>query len=146
MFLAAKGHRVLGVDAAELAIRKAKKKSTERGIRADFMVWDALRLGELDFRFDSAIDCGFFHVLSDDGRGVFEQNLRSVLKKGGRYFMLVFSDEEPDWGGPRRVTQKEIHTTFSNGWEVKSIQKARFENHFGAPGSMAWLSMIVRTK
>jgi cyclopropane fatty-acyl-phospholipid synthase-like methyltransferase len=144
MFLAKKGHKVLGIDSAPLAIKKAKQKSTERGIRADFMVWDALRLGELEFKFDSAIDCGFFHVLSDEGRAVYEKNLKAVLKPGGKYFMLVFSEEEPDWGGPRRVTRDEIRATFAKGWQVKSIQKAAFESLYNDDGGHAWLSTISR--
>lgn len=145
MFLAKKGHKVLGIDAAPLAIKKAKQKSTERGIRADFMLWDALRLGELKFKFDSAIDCGFFHVLSDEGRTTYEKNLGAVLKPGGKYFMLVFSEEEPDWGGPRRVTQEEIRATFTKGWQVESIQKASFESLFHETGGHAWLSVISRS-
>jgi cyclopropane fatty-acyl-phospholipid synthase-like methyltransferase len=144
MFLARKGHRVLGIDTAELAIKKAKQKSDDRRIKADFMVWDALRLGELKLKFDSAIDCGFFHTLSDEGRTAYEKNLASVLRPNGRYFMLAFSEEEPDWGGPRRVTRVEIRETFGRGWMVKSIQKADFEDLFHGTGGRAWLSAIFR--
>jgi cyclopropane fatty-acyl-phospholipid synthase-like methyltransferase len=144
LFLASKGHRVLGIDSAVLAIRKAKQKASERGIDADFKIWDALRLGELGKWFDSAIDCGFFHTLSDEGRVAFRRNLGSVMKRGGRYFMLAFSDEEPDWGGPRRVTKQEIRDTFAVGWRVESIHKARFEDHFHGDGGRAWVSTIRR--
>jgi len=144
MFLAKKGHRVLGIDTAELAIKKAKQKSTQRGVKADFMAWDALSLGELKFRFDSVIDCGFFHILSDEGRALYAESLASVLKPRGRYFMLVFSEEEPDWGGPRRVTQDEIRATFTEGWHVMSIQRASFEGNFSGDGGRAWLSVIAK--
>jgi cyclopropane fatty-acyl-phospholipid synthase-like methyltransferase len=142
LFLAGRGHLVTGVDSAELAIKKAKQKVRERGIKADFRVYDALRLGELGLQFDSAIDCGFFHTLPDEGRVLFEVNLRSVLKRGGRYFMLAFSDEEPDWGGPRRVRKGEIRATFADWWEVESIERASFEDHFHDSGGNAWLSRI----
>lgn len=144
LFLAARGHRALGIDSAELAIKKAKQKARERGINADFRIWDALRLGELGSRFDTTIDCGFFHTLSDEGRVIFERNLGSAMKKGGSYFMLAFSDEEPDWGGPRRVSKREIMDTFSSGWRVESINKARFEDHFHNGGGKAWMSTITR--
>jgi hypothetical protein len=65
-----------------------------------------------------------------------------VLKQKGRYFMLVFSDEEPGWGGPRRISKGEIRTTFATGWEVESIEEARFEDRFGRGGARAWLSTI----
>jgi cyclopropane fatty-acyl-phospholipid synthase-like methyltransferase len=144
LFLATRGHRVLGIDSAELAIRKARQKASERGIRADFKVWDALQLSELGRRFDTAIDCGFFHTLSDEDRVIFGRSLGSVLKEGGRYFMLAFSDEEPDWGGPRRVTKQEIRDAFASGWQVESIHKAKFDDHFHGDGGRAWMSMITR--
>jgi len=144
LYLAGRGHKVLGVDSAELAIKKAKQKARERGIAAEFKARDALRLGDLGRRFDTVIDCGFFHTLSNGGRVIFEQNLASVLRNGGRYFMLAFSDEEPDWGGPRRVTKREIRDTFSAGWQVESIKKARFEDHSHGDGGKAWMSAIRR--
>lgn len=144
LFLAARGHRVLGVDSAELAIRKAKQKATERRIKVDFRVWDAFRLHELEMLFDTAIDCGLFHTLSDEGRVLYQRSLHSVLKHGGTYFMLAFSDDEPGWGGPRRVSEKEIRRTFGTGWGVEAIEKTRFEDQIGESGARAWLSTIRR--
>jgi SAM-dependent methyltransferase len=144
LFLASRGHEVLGVDSSELAIRKARAKAAKRDIKADFKVWDALHLHELGMRFDCGIDCGFFHTLSDASRLRYQRTLHSVLKLKGRYFMLVFSDEEPDWGGPRRISKGEIRTTFATEWEVESIEEARFEDHFGRGGARAWLSTIRR--
>ena len=66
-------------------------------------------LSELKRHFDNAIDCGLFHVFTDVQRGKFVESLCSVLTPNGKYFMLCFSDLEPEgWGGPWRVTQKEI--------------------------------------
>jgi cyclopropane fatty-acyl-phospholipid synthase-like methyltransferase len=144
IFLASRGHRVLGVDSAELAVKRAKKKATERNVKADFRVWDALHLHELGVRFDSAIDSGFFHTLSDQGRVRYQRSLHSALKRGSMYFMLAFSDEEPGWGGPRRIGEREIRKTFAAGWQVMAIEKARFEDHLGEGGARAWLSTIKR--
>ncbi|HYB07143.1 MAG TPA: class I SAM-dependent methyltransferase [Nitrososphaerales archaeon] len=144
LFLASRGHRVLGVDSSKLAIKKAKGKANERRVKADFRVWDALRLHELGMQFDCAIDCGFFHTLSDEARVRYTRSLHSVLRQGGAYFMLAFSNEEPSWGGPRRISKEEIHLTFDVGWEVKSIERARFEDRLGEGGVRAWLSVIYR--
>ena len=145
LFLASKSHVVLGVDSSELAIRKAREKASKRRVVADFRVWDALHLDKLMMRFDSAIDCGFFHTLSDGARGRYQQSLHSVLKQGGTYFMLCFSDKEPEsWGGPRRVSQGEIRDTFASGWNVDYIRPARFESAFHEEGGKAWLASIKR--
>ena len=46
------------------------------------MVADALRLVDLDERFETVLDCGLFHVLDDDERGLTSAacSLRSFLR------------------------------------------------------------------
>src|SRR5262245_54970273 len=68
LFSAARGHRGTGIDFAEVAIRRARRKAAERGLSADFLVQDALALGAGGERFASVIDSGLFHVFSDDHR------------------------------------------------------------------------------
>lgn len=144
LFLANQGYEVTGIDAVEAAIRKAKEKSRERRVPAVFLEWDALEISGLGKRFDTVIDCGLFHVFSDEERPLYVQELRSVLVPGGTFRMLCFSEmESGDWG-PRRVTQREIREAFDRGWKVNSIQEARFETNLGPEGCRAWLSSISR--
>jgi cyclopropane fatty-acyl-phospholipid synthase-like methyltransferase len=145
IMFASLGFRVLGIDAAPLAIEKARHKAKERGSTAEFMVADALDLESLGRYFDTATDCGLFHTFSDEERETFSKSLRNVIKPDGRYFMLCFSDREPsDWGGPRRVSRDEIRLTFRHGWNVDSIKPARFEaSHLGR-GGYAWLASLTR--
>ncbi len=143
IYFASRGHNVLGVDSAPLAIEKAKAKAFRRGSGARFLVWDALDLGSLGRRFDTAIDSGLFHVFSDPQRRAYVKSLSGAVKPGGTYFMLCFSDKEPiDWGGPRRVSQKEIQDSFAFGWDVDYIRPARFESAFHEEGAKAWLASI----
>ena len=145
MMLASRGNSVLGIDAAPLAIEKARAKAVLRGSSAEFMVADALGLGSLGRRFDVATDCGLFHTFSDIEREVFRRSLGEALVPGGRYFMLCFSDREPpNWGGPRRVSQDELLTVFSDGWRVDSIVPARFESFRPREGGHAWLASFTR--
>jgi SAM-dependent methyltransferase len=144
MLFAGLGLEVWGVDAAPLAIEKAKRKATDRGAKVTFEVRDALRLGEIQEKFDTVTDSGLFHVFPDRQRVIFAQGLHSALNTGGTYFMLCFSDEEPTgWGGPRRVSKEEIRTTFKEGWRVDWIRAARFESKFHDDGGRAWLSSIT---
>jgi ubiquinone/menaquinone biosynthesis C-methylase UbiE len=140
------GLEAWGVDAAPLAIEKAKKKAAQRGSRANFIVGDALHLERLKQKFDTITDSGLFHVFEDEERVIFAKSLRSALNKGGTYFMLCFSDKEPaGWGGPRRVSKDEIMSTFREGWKVDWIREARFESTFHKEGGYAWLSAITST-
>lgn len=146
MMFASHGCSVLGVDAAPLAIVKAKEKAKARGSSAEFKVADALKLGSLGRKFDVATDCGLFHTFSDRERGLFQRSLREAVVPGGGYFMLCFSDREPpDWGGPRRVSKGEILETFADGWRVDSIVPARFESFHSGEGGHAWLASLTLT-
>jgi cyclopropane fatty-acyl-phospholipid synthase-like methyltransferase len=145
ILFASRGHRVLGVDSAPLAIKKAKSKASDRGSSAEFMLADATDLSSLRRTFDLAIDSGLFHVFSDEGRGAYVRSLSSLLRPGGRYFMLCFSDREADWGGPRRVRREEVLEAFSNGWKVNSIRPSRFDSAYPSPGAAAWFCCITKT-
>ena len=144
LFLANLGYEVTGIDAVGAAIRKANEKSRGRRVPAVFLEWDALEISGLGKRFDTVIDCGLFHVFSDEERLLYVEGLSSILPTGGTYRMLCFSEMEPgDWG-PRRVTQNEIREVFARGWRVASIREARFETNLGPEGCGAWLSSITR--
>lgn len=112
---------------------------------------NALALKELPEVFDSAIDSGLFHVFSDDDRRRYVEGLASVLKPGGRLFLLCFRDEEPGEQGPRRVTKKEVEEAFAEGWMIESIEPTRFEARpdlkdvqFREGGPKAWFVVARR--
>lgn len=145
IFFASRGHRVVGLDFTRLAISKARSKAKKRGVEVEFAVHDALRLEELGRTFDSGVDCGLFHTFSDAQRAAYVRGLRSVIRPGGRVFILCFSDREPrEWGGPRRVSKGEIEASFEEGWRVNYVRQARFESVFHHEGGLAWLASVSR--
>ena len=151
LFFAERGHSVLGIDFTEVAIKRAKEKAQARGIHAEFLRMDALQLATLDRRFDNAIDCGLFHVLSDSDRIAYVAGLAHVLKPGGMLLLMCFSDEEPAGWGPRRITQDEIRQVLADDWTIQSIRPARFEsnphaggNPYSEGGPKAWFAVILR--
>lgn len=153
LFFAGRGHKATGVDFLEQPIAEAKKKAQERGLSATFLVMDALYLEDIPEVFDSVIDCGLFHVFSDGDRARYVKGLASVVAPGGKLFLLCFSDQEPPGDGPRRVSQQEIYDAFADGWEVESIQPARFQVrpdlkdiHFSEGGPLAWFCTIRRSE
>src|SRR6516162_9809541 len=66
LFFAARGLQVTGIDFLEEAIRRARVKAAQRGLAVEFLVEDATTLLGWDKRFATVIDCGLFHVFSDD--------------------------------------------------------------------------------
>jgi SAM-dependent methyltransferase len=142
LYLAGLGHDVVGIDIVPTAIDKAMRKLEERSLTAEFLVWDALKLHGLGRKFNTVIDSGFFHTLSDQERPDFVRELALVLNPGGTYFMMCFSEHEPGSWGPRRVTQKEILDSFRPGWQVNYIRNMRFDTNFGPQCCNAWLASI----
>ena len=141
LYLAEHGFDAVGVDSAPTAIKKAQAKAEKRRVEVQFEVADALDLS-LPRPFDTVIDSGLFHVFSDDERHRFRDSLGRVIRAGGTYFLMCFSDQEPgDWG-PRRVTQAEIRAVFRDGWRVDDIQASAFETNLG--DAQAWLAAISR--
>src|SRR5438128_3751385 len=151
LFLAGRGCRVTGIDFLEEPISRAQRKAAERGLTATFLVMDALALKEMPEVFDNVVDSGLFHVFSDEDRRRYIEGLAAVLKPGGRLFLMCFSDEEPGTEGPRRVSQKELHAAFAQGWAIETIAPARFEVRpdlkdftFSAGGPKAWFLVARR--
>jgi SAM-dependent methyltransferase len=151
LFFARRGHQVMGIDFLEEPIARARRKAAEQGLPASFLVMDALALNDLPEVFDSVIDSGLFHVFSDDDRRRYLEGLASVLRTGGRLFLLCFSDEEPGTHGPRRVSQRELHDAFAQGWAVESVEPSRYEIRpdlkdmaFSEGGPKAWFAVVRR--
>ena len=151
LFFAARGHKVTGVDFLAEPLRQARQKAAERNLSANFLEMDALELKSLPEVFDAVIDSGLFHVFSDEDRMRYVAGLASVVKPGGRLYLVCFSDEEPGEQGPRRVSRAELAAAFAAGWQVELIEPTRFEVRsdlkdiqFSPGGPKAWLAVVRR--
>lgn len=152
LFFASRGQKVTGIDFLDEPIQRAQRKATERGVAATFLVKDAMTFKDWQERFDNVIDSGLFHVFNDEDRRRYVEGLATILKPGGRLFLMCFSDEEPGTQGPRRVSAKEIRDAFAEGWVVDSIELVRFEVRpdlkdftFSEGGPKAWFVVARRT-
>lgn len=151
LYFAGRGQAVVGIDFLERPIGEARRKAQERGLTAEFLQYDALKLADFDRQFDSVIDSGLFHVFSDADRPRYVAGLAHVTKPGGRLFLSCMSDEEPGTHGPRRVSQQELRVAFAAGWTIESIRAVRFEVipdledfTFSPGGPKSWLAVIRR--
>lgn len=159
LYLTQRGHETWGIDASPRAIHLAAAKARDSGTLVQLQdaprpatapgappvmalrlqIADALNLKKLGKSFETAIDCGFFHALSDAGREKYKKSLEASLAPGGTLHLLCFSDREPEWGGPRRVRKQELEQCFNGGWFIERLEAARFENRLRPEGSHAWL-------
>jgi len=144
LHLASLGHQVVGLDGSPTAIEAARRKAAERGLDATFLVGDALELRRLRRRFETVIDCGLFHVFTDEERQRYVASLGEVLASGGVIHVLCFSDAEPPGYGPRRVSEEELRGAFRGGFALNALREARFESRIREGGARAWLATLTR--
>jgi 2-polyprenyl-3-methyl-5-hydroxy-6-metoxy-1,4-benzoquinol methylase len=99
--------------------------------------------------YDTVLDAAVFHFFSNENRQHYIQNLEYLIKPGGLYIQIVFSEKEIRHGGPRRINKSEINQSFSsaNGWTIESIEDSIYEftpdTEIGQDGR-AYLSLIRR--
>ena len=142
LMVAARGLHATGIDASPKAIEIAKRKATDRGVEAHFIVLDALALADLNEQFDTVLDSGLFHVFDDERRARYVTSLAAVVRPRGRVLLACFSDRQPgDWG-PRRVPQAELRDAFADGWVIESIEPVQFHTNLEPSTAEAWLARI----
>lgn len=142
MFLARRGHEVLGIDLSPVAVDRARAKAEGRRIDARFLVWDALEMDALGVTVDTIVDCATFHVLDSDQRDRYAAAAARTLAVGGRLFVL--GDVPPD---PRRaygIRPSELRERFGDheGWSVEFVSQTVFERRYST--NPAYLASIRR--
>jgi SAM-dependent methyltransferase len=134
LFLASRGHEVLGIDLSALAVGQAREKAHWRRIPATFLHWDALDLpglADMGFAFRTVVDSAMFHVLGEAERDRFVRGLAGVLPSGGRYFVL--GDARRNSGPLYGITPGEIRQRFERApgdWEVTLALETAFERRW----------------
>jgi SAM-dependent methyltransferase len=146
LHLAALGLDVLGVDVAETALAIAREQAAERSVDVEFAAADALHLDHLGRAFDTVLDCGLFHAFDGDERRAYVASLASVVRRGGKVYVLCFSDAGPEACGPHPVSWEELSAAFEQdgGWSVASVRPERLQTRFAPQGVPAWLATIER--
>jgi SAM-dependent methyltransferase len=100
-------------------------------------------MAELGESFDTVLDCGLFHLFRDADQAAYVAGLHRVLRPGGRYFMLGFSEREPgDW--PHKLRRDDITAAFTDGWRIDSIEPATIEARLDSGGVLAWRAALTR--
>lgn len=149
LYLAARGHAVVGIDFAPAAIARARAKAAARGVSATFLVRDALRLGELGKlaelggAFDTVLDVGLFHTLQPADRAAYAAGLRAVIHPGGRCFVVCWSDRNPFGYGPERIGRRDLRLAFRRGWRVERLGDETLETRLPPGRVHAWLAHLT---
>ncbi|NHJ21703.1 MAG: class I SAM-dependent methyltransferase [Candidatus Lokiarchaeota archaeon] len=142
IFLALKGFEVVGIDFSTLAIKKAKEKIKDKKLELKFLEEDVFNITSYIGTFDTIIDCGLFHGLTENLKESYVKILSQLLNKKGVFYLLCFSSLMPETFCPQRVSQREINEFFSDGWSIDSIEKRGLEGAIG--DALIWLATIKK--
>lgn len=136
-FLAARGHRVTGIDVSRVAIERARAATTT-DLPVTFRVADAFDLDEEFGPFETVLDVGVFHAFDGAERSAYADALRSVTAAGSVAIVLSFGADAPPEMPPNRIDRDRVAAAFDDGWRVEAVRTAPFETTHGAvPGCLA---------
>jgi len=135
ILLGLRGYDVTAVDLEPLALRKAKARAREAGVRARFAAGDALDLRFPDAAFDLVLDYGCFHHVVTRDWARYRRGVTRILKPGGHLLLSVFSTKFRHHPGERRTrnwlvhrnhydhffTRSEIRDAFAPAFELRGV-------------------------
>ncbi|TDJ43828.1 MAG: class I SAM-dependent methyltransferase [Gammaproteobacteria bacterium] len=151
IYLAGRGFNVTGFDFSAKAISIAKQKASEEKADVTFFTLDALKIGDIDKRFDTVIDFGLFHNLSGDKRKQYVRALSNVCVRKGQFLMLCVADQAGEYPVypnryPPTTSQDDIRAYFSEGWKIEWIRLGVAKSSEKFDDYSAWLTSMTFTK
>ncbi|MEC3953654.1 class I SAM-dependent methyltransferase [Nocardia sp. CDC153] len=134
-----------GIDQSAQALELARAKAADRGLKASFRRHNALDLASLGETFDTVLDCGLFHLFDGADRAALVSGLTAIVRPGGHYHLLGFSDRQPgDWG-PHRLSRTDIESAFpAADWHLDSLEPATLDINPTPVPVAAWLAAFTR--
>jgi cyclopropane fatty-acyl-phospholipid synthase-like methyltransferase len=94
--LAQHGWQATGVDFVGRAIRSARRKAKQAGVRAEFRQGDVTRLDGVRGPFELVLDIGCLHSLTPQQKAAYIENLRRLLAPGGTFLLYGFITQVND--------------------------------------------------
>jgi cyclopropane fatty-acyl-phospholipid synthase-like methyltransferase len=130
IYLAGIGFEVTGVDSSPTAIQLARNRARKKGVSCEFIIANLLGdMHEITEKFDFAYDWEVLHHIFPKDRQKYVQNVFHLLKHGGRYFSVSFSEKDPQFGGTGKFRKTPLGTTlyFSSESEIRNLLSPHFK-------------------
>jgi SAM-dependent methyltransferase len=131
IYFASQGYSATGIDSSPTAIERAKENARKAGVSVNFQVADATKLEGLENRFDTVVDCAFYHVFSDvpEAKELYARALHRATKPGARLYMFEFGPGNINGiGAPRALSEDDFRQVFPDaGWEITYLEPATYQ-------------------
>jgi len=124
IYLAGRGFEMTGVDSSHTAIKLARENAKAHGASCSFQISDVLgRLNRVKGPFDFIYDWDLLHHIFPEKRLKYVENVYRLLRTGGKYFSVCFSEKDPQFGGSGKYRRTRIGTLlyFSSEDELKTL-------------------------
>jgi SAM-dependent methyltransferase len=143
IYYASKGYAVTGIDSSAVGIERAKANAARAGVSVDFRVADATKLDGLDGRFDTVVDCAFYHVFTDeDTQGGYMAALHRATKPGARLYMFEFGVHNVNGLQLEMLPAENFERVLpAAGWRIDYLGPTTYRNNF-VPDTFAQLASM----
>jgi SAM-dependent methyltransferase len=131
ILLARQGYAVTALDLEPLALEKARSYLRRAGLRADFVVGNALDLKFDDGAFDLVLDYGCFHHVVTRDWARYRREIARVLRPGGHLVLSVFSTKFKHHAGERRTRNWLVHRNHYDHFFTPAEIRGAFAPTFG---------------
>ncbi len=122
IYYASKGFKATGIDGSAGALERARDNARKAGVSVDFQLADATKLEGLDGRFDTVVDCAFYHTFSTEPelQKSYVQALRWATKPGARLYMFEFGEGNVNgFTMMRSLSESDFRDVLPlGGWEI----------------------------
>ena len=130
VWLASRGFRVTGLELSPRAVELAEERANKHGVDCRFIAADlTTELSALDASFDFAYDWEVLHHVFPEDRERYVANAHRMLRAGGRYLSLCFSEDDSfGSGGDGKYRTTPLGTTlyFSSEAELRELFEMQF--------------------
>ena len=131
IYYASKGYSATGIDGSATAVERARENARNAGVSVNFQVADATKLDGLDGRFDTVVDCAFYHTFSTDPelQRSYVQALHRATKPGARLYMFEFGAHDINgFSMPRALSENDFRDVLpAGGWEITYLGPTTYQ-------------------
>ena len=131
IYYASKGHSATGIDASPTGLERARENARKAGVSVNFQLADATKLEGLENRFDTVVDCAFYHTFSTDRelQHFYAQALHRATKPRARLYMFEFGPHNVNgFSMPRSLSEDDFRQVLPPaGWEITYLGPTTYQ-------------------
>ena len=136
IYYASKGYSATGVDGSAGALERARENAQKAGVSVNFELADATKLEGLENRFDTVVDCAFYHTFSTEPelQKSYAQALHRATKPGARLYMFEFGEHNVNgFKMLRSLSEKDFRDVLPlGGWEITYLGTTTYQVNMSA--------------